>query len=535
MADAGARIGNYELISVIGEGGMGRVFLAKHVKLARKVALKLLKNELNHRAEAVSRFFNEARAANMIGHEHIIDVTDFGTSPEGENYFVMEWLSGESLGKRLKKEGQWPLERVLHVAIQLADALAAAHSNKIIHRDLKPDNVHLITRAGDPYYVKLLDFGIAKLLDDVDADVANRTRSGIMMGTPGHMSPEQCMGRRDIDHRADVYSFGVLLYQMVTGQLPFTSPNWTEVLIAHVEQPFPLARKVRTDVEEKLDDVIQKCVKKRPEDRWQNMADVRDALTAYQSDFLSRQDPGGATIAIGHQQMLDAPLDHIPFEEPKGTTAEHRVNREMINAVTNVDHRVPDDGSGPTMGPTPSIIAPAARDSWGTEALNDVGVQSHAYSAPNYGHIYGVRENAEEDRGNRNDRQAPSNRDRGHDRAERNDRQESRSEPRNTGSSGKPPLILEVRPLPSRAAEPAPAPSNAQVIKTTEVMPPRPAEEGGGKGRVVVILLLLAVVAGVLYWFLGRGPAHSTAPSTPPPPAAALAVLPGSPSSPPPG
>src|SRR5688572_28805609 len=126
MADAGARIGNYELISVIGEGGMGRVFLAKHVKLARKVALKLLKNELNHRAEAVSRFFNEARAANMIGHEHIIDVTDFGTSPDGENYFVMEWLSGESLGKRLKKEGQWPLERVLHVAIQLADALAAA-------------------------------------------------------------------------------------------------------------------------------------------------------------------------------------------------------------------------------------------------------------------------------------------------------------------------------------------------------------------------------------------------------------------------
>jgi len=203
----------YKVISVLGDGGMGRVYLGEHVTLRKKVALKVLKHELCREQTHVDRFLQEARAASMISHENIVDIVDYGafqltTGGEGLVYFIMEFLPGATLSQLLQREAPLAPERALGIALQVADALSASHKSNIVHRDLKPDNIILITRGREKDFVKLLDFGIAKLTGDQPG--SRRTRTGLVMGTPAYMSPEQCEGRGNVDHRSDIYALGVV-------------------------------------------------------------------------------------------------------------------------------------------------------------------------------------------------------------------------------------------------------------------------------------------------------------------------------------
>jgi serine/threonine protein kinase len=219
MIDVGQTIGNYRIASRLGEGGMGVVYLAEHPVIGKKVALKAIHPELSRNAEVVSRFIQEAKSVNQIGHEHIVDIADFGTTPGGEFYFIMEYLQGEALSDRLKREGRLDPTRAMVIGAQIADALDASHEHGIIHRDLKPENIFLVSRGGSKDFVKVLDFGLAKLTD-TEEKVSHKTRAGTVMGTPYYMAPEQCEGKAEIDPRADIYSLGVLMFEMLTGKVP---------------------------------------------------------------------------------------------------------------------------------------------------------------------------------------------------------------------------------------------------------------------------------------------------------------------------
>src|SRR6187402_1348424 len=199
---------------------MGAVYLCEHPLIGKRVALKVIHRELAGNREVVLRFFQEARAVNTIGNEHIVEVHDFGQTPEGDHFYIMEYLEGRTLATVLALEKVVHVMRALHIGAQIASALAAAHAAGVLHRDLKPDNIMLTTRLGDPDFVKVLDFGLAKMLGG-DGASPIKTAVGVLLGTPQYMSPEACEAKRDLDHRTDVYALGVLMFRMMTGVLPF--------------------------------------------------------------------------------------------------------------------------------------------------------------------------------------------------------------------------------------------------------------------------------------------------------------------------
>jgi serine/threonine protein kinase len=274
---AGQALGNYRILSRVGVGGMGMVFLAEHPHIGKKVALKVIHRELAGNKEVVSRFLNEARAVNQIGNEHIVEIHDFGQTDNGEHFFIMEYLEGRTLAMELaRSERGIAVPRALHVGAQIASALAAAHAQAIIHRDLKPDNVMLIERLGDRDFVKLLDFGLAKFL--ADGDSRKLTAAGVVLGTPQYMSPEACESRPGLDHRSDIYSLGILLFQMLTGIVPFGGDSMGEVLVKQVAQPPPAPRGINPDIPPAVEQVLLRCLAKDPNARFQDMAQLRDAL-----------------------------------------------------------------------------------------------------------------------------------------------------------------------------------------------------------------------------------------------------------------
>ncbi|MEK6606977.1 MAG: protein kinase [Myxococcota bacterium] len=228
--------GKYRVLRRIGGGGMGEVYEAQHEKLGKHVAIKVLHAEFNRNSEAISRFQREAQIAASIGHPHIVDISDFDTTPDGSHFIVMELLDGEELRKVMQREKRLPVRRACAILAQVADALGAAHERGIIHRDLKPENVILVARHGSRDFAKVLDFGISK----VRSDGANLTKAGMIVGTPYYMSPEQARGDADVDGRADVYSMGALLYEMLTGVVPFQASEIHGVLVKILtEEPQP--------------------------------------------------------------------------------------------------------------------------------------------------------------------------------------------------------------------------------------------------------------------------------------------------------
>ncbi len=268
----------YKLIRLIGEGGMGEVYEAEHTVLGRRVAIKFLHPDLAGNEQLLQRFFQEAKIAGNLGHPNICEVTDVGTADDGAPYMIMPYLEGRSL-REVLDEGMLALPRVVDIMAQVLSGLAKAHDAGIVHRDLKPANIFL-TRVGDRTdFVKLLDFGISKVVRQGEVG-SGLTVTGTIMGTPYYMAPEQARGQRDLDGRADIYSAGVVLFEMLTGRVPFVGENYNEIIIKIVTEEPPPVTTISNAVPLELEEVVSKAMAAEREERFQSAREFRAALLA---------------------------------------------------------------------------------------------------------------------------------------------------------------------------------------------------------------------------------------------------------------
>ena len=272
--------GKYRINDPLGSGGMGAVYSATHVEVGRKVALKFLRSDLTKTPGTVARFRREASAAGSIGHENILEVFDVGEMSDGTPFIVMELLEGESLARLMSREKKLAPWRAAHIAAQMLSALGAAHHRGIVHRDLKPENVFLTTRAGQRDFVKVLDFGISAITNPVEG-TPRLTQTGDVLGTPPYMAPEQARGEPVIDHRADLWAAGVVLFEMLTAQLPFPGQNGLQVISRILTEPVPRATKHVPDLSPELDAVVFKALDKDKTARFQNAPDFYEALVPF--------------------------------------------------------------------------------------------------------------------------------------------------------------------------------------------------------------------------------------------------------------
>ncbi|MGE0872189.1 MAG: serine/threonine-protein kinase [Kofleriaceae bacterium] len=350
----GQTIGNYLVTQKLGEGGMGAVYLAEHPSIGKKVALKVLHSEFTTNKDVTERFFNEAKAVNNIGHPNIVDIVDYGVLQSGTRdqlvYFIMEYLHGVTLSQLIRGEAPLPPERSLSICLQIADALSASHKCNIVHRDLKPDNIILVTRSREKDFVKLLDFGIAKLTGA--AGGSSRTRTGIVMGTPAYMSPEQCEGRGLVDLRTDIYALGIVLYEMLTGRVPFIGEGYGEILVQHLTQA-PVPPSQLRMMPPHVEAVVLKALEKRPDLRYPSMDDMMRAMA----------DPVGFVEATGGLTgFLQRPL--TPSNGPLPSTT--RLTPAQLTPVPgslSMIGATPSPGAIPTpppMTPSPTTLRAAA-------------------------------------------------------------------------------------------------------------------------------------------------------------------------------
>ena len=308
----GQTIGNYLVTQKLGEGGMGSVYLAEHPSIGKKVALKVLHSEFSNNQEVAARFFHEAKAVNDIGHPNIVDIVDFGIIQSGGGrdqlvYFIMEYLAGATLSHLIRTESPLPPERALSISLQVADALSASHKCQIVHRDLKPDNIILLQRGRERDFVKLLDFGIAKLTGG-NAMGSHQTRTGIVMGTPAYMSPEQCEGRQGLDLRTDVYALGIVMYEMLTGRVPFLGDGYGEILVQHLTQR-PIPPSQFRMLPPHIEMVVMKALEKRADMRYPTMEEFMRAM----SDSVGYVEAHGGVAGFLQRQLMpsSAPLPSV--------------------------------------------------------------------------------------------------------------------------------------------------------------------------------------------------------------------------------
>jgi serine/threonine-protein kinase len=337
--EPGTMVGEYRIEGELGRGGMGRVYAAIHPVIGKRAAVKVLHPALSVEQEAVDRFVQEARAVNQIGHPNIVDIFSFGTLPDGRCYFVMEQLRGESLGKRIE-HASMPLIDALTILDSIGVALEAAHKKGIVHRDLKPDNVFLVDVEGAGPQVKLLDFGIAKL---VGGDVPlQRTRTGNVMGTPAYISPEQARGQ-GVDHRTDIYAFGAVAFEMLTGRWPFPATNAADMIAKHLFEEPPSAAALNPDLDGEIDHLIKSLLAKEAGAR-PTLEQARQQLRAFRNRIHQRQalHEGGHTepvVMITHPRLqtddplaLSAPIDPPAPSATAWTKQEHRERRLLYIA-----------------------------------------------------------------------------------------------------------------------------------------------------------------------------------------------------------
>lgn len=280
----GEVLGNYQLERLLGEGSMGRVFQASHVRLGRQVALKVLRPQHAQDSHFVRRFFQEARSVNQINHEHIVEIFDF-VEDAHHVYCVMELLRGQSLASVLSAQ-KLTLERIQRIGVQVCAALGAAHQLGVVHRDVKPDNLFLVPRSGQADFVKVLDFGVAKILT---SEGTGNTLDGTIIGTPTYMAPEQAAGL-PVDHRADIYAVGNLLYEMLAGHPPFQAPAFGQLVVQIITQPPPPLPKHLASGEPMppaLAQLVLRCLSKEPEARPQQLEEVTTALLALEGTELA--------------------------------------------------------------------------------------------------------------------------------------------------------------------------------------------------------------------------------------------------------
>ncbi|HRI53092.1 MAG TPA: serine/threonine-protein kinase, partial [Pseudomonadota bacterium] len=297
----GQLVGNYRLEQVIGRGGMGFVFRAVHKDIGRKAAVKVLDRDFARDPEFVARFLNEARAVNLIGHPGLVEIFEFGCLPDETPYIIMEFLEGQSLGQRLERGGRArrsAFTEALPICRQIAVALAAAHDKGVVHRDLKPENVMLVRDPLSPgaERVKILDFGLAKFENPGDAKGPSFTQAGVTMGSPLYMAPEQCQELANVTDRADVYSLGIILYELLSGRPPYTSDLSAEIMVMHVRSSPPPLRAQAPHVPVPVAELVTHMLAKEPTKR-PSMHKVAEALGK-----LSLNGPAGSSSQPGLQR-----------------------------------------------------------------------------------------------------------------------------------------------------------------------------------------------------------------------------------------
>ncbi len=282
--------GRYRLTKLLGKGGMGEVYIGEHIRITKKVAIKFLHHEISGNPEALGRFQQEAQSASSIGHRNIVTIDDFGAMDDGQVFLCMEYLAGESMSEAMMAPGGLEPIRALSLMMQVCEGLHAAHQKGIVHRDMKPENVFITQPDDMPELVKILDFGIAKVASNDDQ---NLTKTGTVFGTPHYMSPEQAMGQKDkIDARSDIYSMGVMLFEIFTGELPFKAESFMGILSQHITAPPPAPSTVQPgkNIPRQVEEVIQRAMAKTPEQRYGSTLEMRDALAAVRDSIA----PGAA-------------------------------------------------------------------------------------------------------------------------------------------------------------------------------------------------------------------------------------------------
>jgi eukaryotic-like serine/threonine-protein kinase len=301
--------GKYSIEELIKTGGMGSVYRGKHVLMDKTVAIKVLRPSLAMDNVVVARFSREAKAASRISHPHAVSVTDFGEAENGVVFLVMEYLEGQTLKDIIRREGAMPLARAVEIVRQVAGALDAAHQQGVVHRDLKSDNVMLSqTNGGD--WAKVLDFGIAKIQELEGGHDADITAPNLVIGTPQYMSPEQCSQTGPIDARSDVYSLGVILYEMLAGRVPFTGESPTVIMMKQVQDPPPKILDARSDLPKEIGALVERALAKQPADRFQTAGGLSEALTKIASEAAT-----ATPLAVTPDTVANAPVEMMDDED----------------------------------------------------------------------------------------------------------------------------------------------------------------------------------------------------------------------------
>jgi serine/threonine protein kinase len=361
----GSVLGSYKIVELLGRGGMGYVFRAEHVKLGRAVALKLLRGDYAARRDAVARFFQEARTVNRVRHRNIVDVTDFVELDDGTTFIIMEFLNGGSLGHWALAGVDLP--RALAVLVQICDGLGAAHEVGVIHRDLKPDNVFIVPTPDGAELVKLLDFGVAKLVNRDDEDVGFQTAAGSVIGTPAYMSPEQAGGMA-VDARSDIYSLGAIMYELFTGQPMFRGRSFGEYVRKHLtEMPVPpRATPGGAQIDPRLEALIMKCLEKDPIQRFRNIVELREALLAMLGGMETYL-PGLASVGGSGIRAVGASVSVAPLPQLPGAAAAQQLPTYVPPSAA---HAPLSSSYGPLAGSNPPLL-PA----YGSQSVPPTAIQ----------------------------------------------------------------------------------------------------------------------------------------------------------------
>ena len=354
----GQTISSFHVTRKLGEGGFGAVYLGQHPEIESKVAIKVLREQFVTDSSMVERFMDEARAVNRIGHRGIVRIHDTGRLPEVGAYLVMEYLEGESLLDRFRRKGPLPADEAVRFIMQACTALGACHRAGIVHRDLKPANMFIVADEDLPggERVIILDFGIAKLVQQ--QDLGRATATGTLLGSPLYMSPEQCIDSKNVDHRSDIFSLGVVAYELLAGQCPYEADTLGQLVIKHDSEEPPPLRELRSDLPLPLEQAVARALERQPEDRYQNMEELRRALEVASSD-LSSQTPGAPLDleAIGEAETIAPDSGEREAEDSIEDSDEDSIEDSAEDSIEDsAEDSVEDSGDEPALASTASEV-----------------------------------------------------------------------------------------------------------------------------------------------------------------------------------